>query len=185
MDHGWDGFYTSQLRLSRFPAQIQTGKSYTIQYTGTPFNNARYVLNADANAKGVLLKIPYPNAVSFSVKVNGNIVPPQPWDTATTAPKEIDVNTATCGANLYRGVYNYLQFFLTPGCTVVVIPRDSIHSSTRLQWTAAEFFAAGGVTTFTQRLASVLGIDITRVKVVAVYEGSLIVETQILDNPAT
>lgn len=22
MDHGWDGFYTSQLRLSRFPAQI-------------------------------------------------------------------------------------------------------------------------------------------------------------------
>ena len=30
-----------------------------------------------------------------------------------------------------------------------------------------------------------LGIDITRVKVVAVYEGSLIVETQILDNAAT
>lgn len=74
MDHMWDGFYTGQKRLSRFHAQILTGKSYTIQYTGTPFNNARYLLKADSGAKGVLLKIPYPNAGCFSVKVNGNIV---------------------------------------------------------------------------------------------------------------
>jgi len=25
MDHSWDGFYTSQKRLSRFPAQIEAG----------------------------------------------------------------------------------------------------------------------------------------------------------------
>ena len=30
MDHGWEGFYTSQLRLSRFPAMIEAGKDYTI-----------------------------------------------------------------------------------------------------------------------------------------------------------
>lgn len=30
MDHTWDGFYTGQLRLSRFPAQIYTGKHYTV-----------------------------------------------------------------------------------------------------------------------------------------------------------
>ena len=95
------------------------------------------------------------------------------------------MTTATCGANLYKGVVNYLQFFITPGCTVVVVPRDAIHTSTRLQWTSEEFFASGGVTTFTQRLGAVLGIDVTRIKVVAVYEGSLVVETQILDNPAT
>jgi len=52
-----------------------------------------------------------------------------------------------------------------------------------MQWTAAEFFAGDGATTFTQRLASVLGIDITRVKIVSVYEGSLNVDVQILDNP--
>lgn len=37
MDHMWDGFYTGQVRLSRFPAQILTDKSYTMTYTGTPF----------------------------------------------------------------------------------------------------------------------------------------------------
>ena len=62
---------------------------------------------------------------------------------------------------------------------------DSIHAYTpKLARTAAEFFAGDGATTFTQRLASVLGIDITRVKIVSVYEGSLVVETQILDDPS-
>jgi hypothetical protein len=45
MDHLWDGFYTSQLRLSRFPAMVDTvttgyaGKPtqiYNITYIGTP-----------------------------------------------------------------------------------------------------------------------------------------------------
>jgi hypothetical protein len=53
-----------------------------------------------------------------------------------------------------------------------------------LQWTAAEFFAGDSVTTFTQRLASVLGIDASRIKVVSVFEGSVNVEVQILDDPA-
>lgn len=30
MDHEWDGFYTGQHRLSRFPAQIQTDQTYTV-----------------------------------------------------------------------------------------------------------------------------------------------------------
>jgi len=182
MDHMWDGFYTGQVRLSRFPSQILTGKSYTITYTGTPFKNGRYVLQADPGAKGILIKIPYPNAGAYSVKVNGSIVQPQPWDEVTQKPRDIDMATATCGANLFVGVVNYLQFFLTPGCTAVVIPRDAILTSVRLQWTAAEFFAGDGATTFTQRLASVLGVDITRVKIVAVYEGSLNVEVQVLDD---
>jgi len=38
MDHMWDGFYTGQIHLSRFPALIQgtKGSTYDIVYTGTP-----------------------------------------------------------------------------------------------------------------------------------------------------
>ena len=64
-----------------------------------------------------------------------------------------------------------------------MIPRDAIMTSVRLAWTATEFFSGDGATTFTQRLASVLGIDITRVKIVSVFEGSLNVQVQILDDP--
>ena len=41
MDHQWDGFYTSHLRLSRFPALIQMGNNFVqeISFTGTPPGN--------------------------------------------------------------------------------------------------------------------------------------------------
>ena len=57
-------------------------------------------------------------------------------------------------------------------------------TSIRLAWTLNEFFSGDRATTFTQRLAAVLGINITRVKIVSVFEGSLNVQVQILDDPA-
>ena len=36
MDHVWDGFYTGQIRLSRFPIQIETDHHYLIDMAGTP-----------------------------------------------------------------------------------------------------------------------------------------------------
>jgi len=44
MDHVWDGFYTGQTRLSRFPALIETGRDYNLTLTGTPPGKMRYTL---------------------------------------------------------------------------------------------------------------------------------------------
>jgi len=69
MDHFWDGFYTSELRLSRWPALVQTGTNnnayYEILYTGTPPNNQRFRLNADAGA--VTVKIQYTNPSAYAI----------------------------------------------------------------------------------------------------------------------
>lgn len=185
MDHMWDGFYTGQKRLSRFNAQILTNKAYTMTYTGTPPKNMRYQLRSDAGTKGITIKVPYPNAGAYSVKVNNAIIELNQIESATKKPKLIDPLTATCGVNRFVGIENYLEFFITPGCLVLIIPRDAILTSVRMQWTAAEFFASGGATTFAQRMASVLGIDASRIKIVSVFEGSLNVGVQILDNPTT
>ena len=129
--------------------------------------------------------MPYPNAGAYSVKVNNAIIELNQIDSATKKPTLIDPLTATCGVNRFVGIENYLEFFITPGCLVLIIPRDAIITSVRMQWTAAEFFASGGATTFAQRMASVLGIDASRIKIVSVFEGSLNVGVQILDNPTT
>ena len=50
MDHMWDGFYTGQKRLSRFPMQIETMGDYKMEFTGTPANTLRFVLKADVGA---------------------------------------------------------------------------------------------------------------------------------------
>lgn len=45
----------------------------------------------------------------------------------------------------------------------------------RMEWTVDEFFSSGGTTTFIDRVAGSLGIHASTIKIVSVYEGSLVV----------
>lgn len=176
MDHMWDGFYTGQKRLSRFPAQIETipqANDYTVAFTGTPANTMRFTLKADVGA--VKIKIPYPNAGSYTVFADGVEKPYTPWDRDLGRHAALSKRQG-CGENRYVGVENFLEFYLTPGCEIKVVPRDSIMVSVRLDWTLDEFYAADGVDNFTDRMAAVLGVHASQIKVVAVYQGSVIVE---------
>lgn len=69
-----------------------------------------------------------------------------------------------------------MQFWMTPGCRLSIIPRDAIMLGIRMEFTLNEFFAQGGVVTFADRMAAVLGIHAADIKVVSVYEGSTIVD---------
>lgn len=67
MDHVWDGFYTGQTRLSRFPGVISAGKTYSTFFTGTPPNSMRYIINlAEPNA-WIINTIHYLNGGYFNV----------------------------------------------------------------------------------------------------------------------
>jgi DNA segregation ATPase FtsK/SpoIIIE-like protein len=48
-----------------------------------------------------------------------------------------------------------------------------------MEWTMDEFFAGGGTTTFVDRLTASLGIHASQVKIVSVYEGSLVVNYEV------
>jgi hypothetical protein len=48
-----------------------------------------------------------------------------------------------------------------------------------MEWTMDDFFADGGTTQFIDRLTASLGIHASTVKIVSVYEGSLIVNYEI------
>jgi hypothetical protein len=41
--------------------------------------------------------------------------------------------------------------------------------SVRLDWTLEQFYASGGVVTFVDRMAAVLGVHASQIKTVAVY----------------
>lgn len=62
------------------------------------------------------------------------------------------------------------------------MPRDAIMLAIRMEFTMDEFFARGGVTTFVDRMAASLGIHAADIKVVSVYEGSTIVDFQIISD---
>jgi hypothetical protein len=53
-----------------------------------------------------------------------------------------------------------------------------------MEWTLDQFYMNGGTTTFADRLAAVLGIHVSSIKVVGVYEGSLVLDYNIFQTQA-
>lgn len=87
MDHIWDGFYTGQLRMSRWPALIQTGNNfvYNINYTGTAPSVQRFTLIADAGA--VIVRIRYTRPGAYVIKDQaGNLIKANEWDNTLRMP---------------------------------------------------------------------------------------------------
>ena len=173
MDHVWDGFYTGQIRLSRFPIQMQTDEDYTLYSSGTPPGKMRYTLRAAGG--GTKIRLYYPNAGAYNVYANGQFKEMTDWDRSLGRPGPLNKNKG-CGENRFVGVENFIEFYLTTNCEIRVEPLDQIFTKVRLSWTIEEFYADGGTTTFTDRVAGALGVDSWRIKTVAVYEGSVIVE---------
>jgi len=119
--------------------------------------------------------VQYWTAGSYAVSVDGKTIPYTPWNKATGTQSEL-TGFKGCGENRFVGVdKNILEFWLTPGCIVDVTPVDAIQANVRMNWTLSEFYAKGGVTSFTDRVAGALGIKAYQIKTVAVYEGSVIV----------
>ena len=84
-----------------------------------------------------------------------------------------------CGENRFIGIQNILEFYIVSGCDLEIKPRDSVATMVRMDFTLAAFMSAGGTTTFVDRLSSSLGIHASDVKIVSVYEGSLVVNYEL------
>jgi hypothetical protein len=123
MDHVWDGFYSGQLRMSRFPAIIdaEAGSIYDLTFTGTPAKNMKFRLEG---GNGVTVRIAYPGAESRAIWKDGAEVSYNQWDDATQGYGEI--TQSFCGENRFIGVQNILEFYITADCTLNIKPRNAI-----------------------------------------------------------
>lgn len=155
---------------------MDVSKDYTIEYTGTPPRDQRFTLYSDTTEPGMLITIPYPEAGAYKVynAIDNSLAEPTDWD-YTTETWAVPTGRY-CGENRYVGVQNILQFWIEPGCTLLIRPRDAIMLAIRLEWTLKSFYQDDGISIFTDRMAAVLGVHRGDLKIVQVYEGSVIVE---------
>lgn len=131
----------------------------------------------------MIVRIAYPGAESRQILKDGKRVDMNQWDEGLRQYGEI--KRTACGENRYIGVKNILEFYLTQGCVLQIAPRNAIQTMVRMEWSVDEFFNNGGTTTFVDRVAGSLGIHASTIKVVSVYEGSLVVNYDInVDDPA-
>jgi len=185
-DRGCDTGYASQKRMTRFPALAQGDNgAYDLVYTGSPPKKQRFTFLAADDTAALTIRIAYPGAEARAITMDGETVPHNLWDddpdVMAYGPIAQDKG---CGENRYIGVKNILEFYLTNGCTLQIVPKDSIQTMVRMEWTKDEFFENGGTTEFMDRLAGSLGIHASTIKVVSVYEGSLVVNYELTASEA-
>ena len=185
MDHCWDGFYTCQERETRFPTLVYQRWDYNIEYTGTAPQKQEFRLYGRAGSPGFTVTIQYNAAGAYQMyDQDRKLVKATDWDPVTGTWAA--VKGQYCGEFRYEGVINRLQFhiqnFHDTGCVLYIHPRDAIMLGIRMEFSLDEFFADGGVVSFQDRMAAVLGIHAADIKVVQVYEGSTIVQFQVLQR---
>jgi hypothetical protein len=85
MDHIWDGFYTGQVRMSRFGSIIEasSGSVYDMNFTGTPAKKMIFTMSGMSTDMGATLRIFYPSAESRSIAKGGSVVEMNQWNDAT------------------------------------------------------------------------------------------------------
>lgn len=85
-----------------------------------------------------------------------------------------------CGENRWDPVASMLEFSIQgQDCVLKLETTDSIQLSFRLQSTISEFYSTGGTEKFVRNLAGALGINTSRIRILGVYEGSVVVDSAI------
>jgi parallel beta-helix repeat protein len=180
MDHCWDGHYTCQKRLSRFPGMLQLNRAYEIWFTGTQPGNSRYTIEGASEATDYLiLKIDFSKSIVYNVYADGTQVESYFYnDTLRDVPT---ITQTHCGENRFEeSTYTY-EFYLTRNCTVTLKAQDHLYGVIRLQMTVDQFFEED----FRNSLAYNLGITTDKIKVVGAKTGSVIVSFYLTSGQTT
>lgn len=184
MDHVWDGFYTGHLRLQKFISVVDLRYDYNLYYSGTPPKDQKFRIDGVEMNQGAIFKILYPNAGTYWLyDSNGDRIQPIVFDPEGTATTLEDITRTSCGEHRYDMTTTTLEFYMNQGCQFTIKSVDAIQGFVRIDWTMAEFFADDGVSKFINRLASVLNIAPSRIKVAGVRAGSVIIDTIIEPDP--
>eukprot|EP00117_Sycon_ciliatum_P004440 scpid3684/ scgid8813/ len=196
-EHTCDGIYPGLFRLARFAALVSVEADstntngntpgYDIQFTGTVPDTMQFKLQSafGVSRKGMVIQVRYNKKNTFAISKDDELVEALTFDENSGEVPPVPTE-AFCGENRYLPLENTLQFYITleDDCLLDVMPLDVVRASIRMQWTLDEFYAEGGTTNFVDRLAGSLGIHASNIKVVTVYEGSVVVEFEIYADEA-
>ena len=178
MDH--DGGRASY--KSQFTALLQPEGHYTVEFSGANFNKMRYRL--DANEGRIHVTVKNMSSPWSNVILNGTVVSAAEWDPTEKAQARLS-SYAGCGSNRYNNQDNSLEFILTAGCELQVRTESAIKSRVRLDMTEEQFYQQNGTRGFIERVAAALQINSSRLQVVEVRLGSVIVDYVISPDPTS
>ena len=92
------------------------------------------------------------------------------------------LDVSSCGSNIYFYTNYTVHFVLTAAkeCQLRVSLTNSVQLTARFDMSVDDFYKKDGETMFINRMCAALGItDFSRVKIVGVYAGSVVIQSVI------
>ena len=125
----------------------------------------------------IMVKLHYPRPNSIRIQVKGQTIKPI---SLLDNNGENPIDNTTCGSNKFFWE-NYTIHFVVTGdinCMVRVSLTNSIQLTARFSMSIDEFYDMDGETKFIDRMCAVLKVtDTSRLKIVGIYEGSVIIQS--------
>jgi len=176
-----DNYVDNWVRLARFYSVIQTNKQYNISYLGSLPNQLRFQLQgATFKEDQIVISQRYdqPYIIAVAHQKNGSVV-----RSSIRGPDgKADFTGQGCGANYYYGVDQIVQFRLTGAedCLLTTTVTNGVKGKVRYAIDVNAFYANDGPTQFIDRVANVLGIPLSSVRIVSVTKGSTVVDLNVI-----
>lgn len=182
MDHGWCAAYTCQKRLAAYWSTVQMDRDYKANFTGTPPGMLRVwmptppFVEARRDGSSILLTIPYRDKLRRFAFVPGRGRLPE----ADRKPSRDGGRTGL--AFFWDARLGQATLLLPSGTGPVEIRTEAVVKlSLKLSLSVDEFFETDNGR-FASNLATVLGIDPSRVRVVSVIPGSVVLAVEIVED---
>ena len=179
----WEGPEPLNMRLSRFSGIIELNSTVTMKFETTVPEELKFKLQKGrSDVDYAIVKIYYerPNRVEVWNLMNGTFVKPYRVD------QNVDLSTKIneCGANIYDPDQRTIQFVITNNqdCKLKVRTVNSVKVSLRMDSTIEDFYSNDGEALFVDKIAAFLNIDASRIRIVNVLKGSVIVNFDVVEN---
>ena len=179
----WEGPEPLDQRLARLNGLVELNSSISMIFeTVVPEELKIKLLKGKGNVDYLIISIKYerPNAVEVWNLINRTLIKSFRID------QNIDLNTHNmeCGANIYDASNRTITFVLTnkDDCLLKIRTIDCIKVSLRMETTVEDFFKNDGESTFIDKISAFLNLDLSRVRIVNIRSGSVIVDFVVAEN---
>lgn len=167
----WDGNEPMNLRENIFLSTTLLNKVYNVEYNGlNPYNILHKIQRRTSDSTGepgiwVVFTSTYQVPMNIEI-TNGNEDIVDSYLVKDSV--DLTTKTSTCGANIYDWTTRTIQFVIngSPDCLVRARVLDTVRIHIKVSITVDEFFNDTTKSSFISKVASFLGIDYSKIKVV-------------------
>ena len=179
----WEGPEPLDHRLARFNGLVELNSSISLLFETVVPEELKLKMQRGRNISDYLIvsiKYERPNTVEVWNMVSQQLIKSNRVD------QNIDLTqkNMSCGANIYDSNNRTITFVITneENCILKVRTINSVKVSLHMDTTVEDFYKNNGESDFIGKISSFLGLDISRVRIVQIRSGSVIVDFMVVEN---